>query len=62
MTGVVNTKYCFVIERKRAALTEMKKKKNTQLMDHNIIDWLNTGIYPSLIEMRTNNHHFYSAA
>lgn len=51
----MNTEYCLKEER------GSDRKREIQLMDHTIIDCLNTGIYLPLTEMHINHHHhFYS--
>lgn len=55
MTGSLKTKYCLKEERSSDRNSEI------QLMDHSVIDWLNTGIYLRPTETRINHHHhFYS--
>lgn len=57
MAGTVNTKYCLKEE------SASDRNGEIQLMDHSVIDWLNTGIYLPLTEMHINHHHhFYSGS
>lgn len=54
MTSAVNTKYCLKEE------SGSDRNSEIQLMDCSFIDWLNTGIYPTLTEIHINHDHFYS--